>query len=303
VSRPLRRLAQELRRVGTGDFRRSLPRRGPKEVGDLTQAFNWMSARLEELDRMQTDFIAHMSHELRTPLTAIQEGTALLLDNAPDPITPSQREVLEVVQSHSERLSHGIAAVLDLAKMEAGMMEYVWTPSDVHVLLDKSLHTVRLMAQKKNLHLEVACASPLPLPVVDVCRILQVLNNLLSNAVKFTPEGGRITLTALPRRDGVPHQDWVEVRIADTGLGIPAAEMERIFDRFYQSAYHRQQNRQGTGLGLAIARHIIEAHGGKMWAESQIGEGTTFVFTLPCGGNAAKNPALLDAQSGVYHAV
>jgi two-component system, NtrC family, sensor histidine kinase GlrK len=303
VSRPLRKLAQELLRVGTGDFRRSLEARGPKEIGELAQAFNWMSTRLAELDSMKTDFIAYMSHELRTPLTAIQEGTALLLEDTPDPITPSQREVLEVVQSHGERLSHGISAVLDLAKMEAGMMEYVWMPSDIRSLLEKSLHTIRLMAQKKNIHLEVTCPAALPLLAVDECRILQVLNNLLSNAVKFTPAGGSITITVLQRYNGVAQKGWLEVRIADTGSGIPADEVERIFDRFYQSAYHRKHNPQGTGLGLAIARHIVEAHGGRMWAESQIGKGATFIFMLPCGGDRAEKPTLLSQQSGVSHAV
>jgi two-component system sensor histidine kinase GlrK len=303
VSRPLRKLAHELLRVGTGDFQRSLDVRGPKEVGELAQAFNWMSTRLAELDRLKTDFIAHMSHELRTPLTAIQEGTALLLENTPDPITPSQREVLEVVQSHGERLSHGISAVLDLAKMEAGMMEYVWMPSDVRSLLEKSLHTIGLMAQKKHLHLEVTCPASLPLLAVDERRILQVFNNLLSNAVKFTPAHGRITITVFQWHTDGAQKGCVEVRIADTGSGIPADEVERIFDRFYQSAYHRKHNPQGTGLGLAIARHIVEAHGGKMWAESQIGQGATFIVTLPCGGDRAEKPTLLSRQSGVSHAV
>ena len=303
VSRPLRKLAQELLRVGTGDFQRFLDMRGPKEVGELVRAFNWMSTRLAELDNMKTDFIAHMSHELRTPLTAIQEGTALLLENTPDPITPSQREVLEVVQSHGERLSHGISAVLDLAKMEAGMMEYVWMPSDIRSLLEKSLHTVRLMAQKKNIHLEVICPPSLPLLAIDERRVLQVLSNLLSNAVKFTPAGGRITITALQRHNGAAHKGWLEVRIADTGSGIPADEVERIFDRFYQSAYHRKHNPQGTGLGLAIARHIVEAHGGKMWVESQVGAGSTFIFILPYDEDRAEKPTLLSQQSGVYDAL
>jgi two-component system sensor histidine kinase GlrK len=252
---------------------------------------------------MKTDFIAHMSHELRTPLTAIQEGTALLLENTPDPITPSQREVLEVVQSHSERLSHGISAVLDLAKMDAGMMEYVWMPSDIRCLLEKSLHAVRFIAQQKNLHLEIICPAALPRLAIDERRILQVLNNLLSNAVKFTPPGGKITLTALQRHLGTIQKGWLEVRIADTGSGIPADEVERIFDRFYQSAYHRKHNPQGTGLGLAIARHIVEAHGGKMWVESQIGVGSTFIFILPYDEDRAAQPPLLSQQSGVYHAV
>jgi signal transduction histidine kinase len=138
---------------------------------------------------------------------------------------------------------------------------------------------------------------------VDESRILQVFNNLLSNAVKFTPPGGKIIITTVLCHDREDQQVWVEVRITDTGAGIPAEEVERIFDRFYQSAYHQQHNQQGTGLGLAIARHIVEAHGGKMWVESRIGEGSTFICRLPIGGNEAEKLARLAQQSGVHHAV
>ena len=303
ISRPLRKLTRELRRVGTGDFHRFLKKiRGPKEIGELSQAFNWMSTRLAELDRMKIDFMAHMSHELRTPLTAIREGTALLLENDTDPIIPSQREILEVVRSHSERLSHSIASVLDLTKMEAGMMEYIRRPNDVIVLLEQSLQNVRLLAQKKGLSLEVIYAPSLPLLIVDEGRILQVFNNLLSNAVKFTPPGGKISIATALCHSRKDQQAWVEVRITDTGVGIPAEEVERIFDRFYQSAYHQKHNQQGTGLGLAIARHIVEAHGGKMWVESQIGAGSTFTCRLPLSGNEAEKLPQLARQSGVHHA-
>jgi two-component system sensor histidine kinase GlrK len=303
VSQPLRKLTRELRRVGAGDFRRSLKIRGSKEVDELFQAFNWMSIRLAELDRMKTDFMAHMSHELRTPLTAIQEGTALLLEDATDPIIPSQREILEVVRSYSERLSHSISSVLDLAKMEAGMMEYVRQPNDITVLLEQSLQNISLLAQKKNLRLEVTCAPSLPLLTVDESRILQVFNNLLSNAVKFTLPGGKVIIATVLCHDRGDQQAWVEVRITDTGMGIPAEEVERIFDRFYQSAYHQKHNQQGTGLGLAIARHIVEAHGGKVWVESQIGEGSTFICRLHIAANEAEKRALLGQHSGVHHAM
>jgi two-component system sensor histidine kinase GlrK len=304
ISRPLRKLTRELRRVGTGDFHRSLKKiRGPKEVGELSQAFNWMSIRLAELDRMKTDFMAHMSHELRTPLTAIQEGTALLLENATGPIIPSQREILEVVRSYSERLSHSISSALDLTKMEAGMMEYVRQPNDVTVLLEQSLQNIRLLAQKKGLYLEVTCTPSLPLLIVDESRIVQVFNNLLSNAVKFTPPGGKIIIATALCHNREDQQAWVEVRVTDTGVGIPAEEVERIFDRFYQSAYHQKYNQQGTGLGLAIARHIVEAHGGKMWVESQIGVGSAFICRLPIIGDEAEKLPQPVQQSGVYHAV
>ncbi len=160
------------------------------------------------------------------------------------------------------------------------MLEYARAPSDLAVLLERSVEAIELMASKKQLHIEVLGASPLPCLCLDEGRIQQVLDNLLSNAVKFTPEGGAIKISAsLQGNRG--NQSWVEIRVCDTGKGIPAEDLARIFDKFYQSAYHRQESQQGTGLGLAIARHIVEAHGGQIWAESQFGAGAAFVFTLP----------------------
>ncbi|HEV8712806.1 MAG TPA: HAMP domain-containing sensor histidine kinase [Candidatus Binatia bacterium] len=285
VSTPLKELTQELRYVGKGEFRRSVEVRAPREVGELARAFNWMAERLAELDEMKADFIAHVSHELRTPLTAIQEGTALLLEEIPGPVTASQREVLEVVRNHSERLFRSISSVLDLSKMEAGMMEYVRVPTDLVPLFDRSVATVRLIAQKKRIHLEPASASSLPLLSLDEERIQQVLDNLLGNAVKFTPEGGTVSIAATVADGDDSKGRWVEVRVADSGIGIPAEDVEKIFERFYQSPSHKRESARGTGLGLAIARHVVEAHGGRIWAESRDGKGATFIFTLPVDGS------------------
>jgi len=278
VSRPLKKLAQGLLRVGQGQFQGVLDVRAPKEVGELVQTFNWMATRLEDLDRMKADFIAHVSHELRTPLTGIQEGTALLLEQIPGPLTTTQQQILGVVRNHSTRLARHITSILDLSKMEADMLEYVRVPSNPARLLERGVEAVQLTAQKKRLHIEALCTSPLPDLCLDEGRMQQVLDNLLSNAVKFTPEGGTIRMVA-----GLQGEDqrWVEIRVCDTGQGIPAEDVARIFDKFYQSSSQRQERQQGTGLGLTIARHIVEAHGGQIWAESRVGEGATFVVRLP----------------------
>jgi len=278
VSRPLKKLAQGLLRVGQGEFYGLLDMRAPKEVGELVQTFNWMAARLADLDRMKANFIAHISHELRTPLTGIQEGTALLLEQIPGPLTPTQQQILGVVRNHSSRLARHITSILDLSKMEADMLEYVCVPSNPTVLLERGVEAVQLMAQKKRLHIEVLYTSPVPDLCIDEGRMQQVLDNLLSNAVKFTPEGGTIRVVASVQGE---EQRWVEIRVCDTGQGIPAEDVTRIFDKFYQSSASQQERQQGTGLGLTIARHIVEAHGGQIWAESCVGEGATFVVRLP----------------------
>jgi two-component system, NtrC family, sensor histidine kinase GlrK len=283
VSRPLKKLAQELRLVGKGEFQRYLDIQSPEEIGELSRAFNWMASRLAKLDEMKEDFIAHISHELRTPLTAIREGTTLLWEEIPGPLTASQREIVDVVRSHNERLYQFLSSVLDLSKMEAGMMEYVQLPSDLSALLDRSVQTVQLTAQRKAIHLEVICPTSLPLLSLDEGRMQQVLDNLLNNAMKFTADGGIVRVSATLRENGgeAGGDRWVEVRVSDTGVGIPPEELERIFNKFYQSPHHQSQRERGTGLGLAIARHIIEAHGGRIWVESQLGTGAAFILLLP----------------------
>jgi two-component system, NtrC family, sensor histidine kinase GlrK len=283
VSRPLKKLAQELRLVGNGEFRRYLDIQSPEEVGELFRAFNWTASRLAKLDEMKEDFIAHISHELRTPLTAIREGTTLLWEEIPGPLTTSQREIVNVVRSHSERLYRFLSSVLDLSKMEAGMMEYVEVPSDLSALVSRSVETVQLTAQRKQIHLEVICPTLLPLLSLDEGRIQQVLDNLLNNAMKFTPDGGIVRVTGSVKEGvGEPGtQRWVEIRVSDTGIGIPPEELERIFNKFYQCPQHQSQRERGTGLGLAIARHIVEAHGGRIWVESQLNKGSTFILLLP----------------------
>jgi two-component system, NtrC family, sensor histidine kinase GlrK len=283
ISRPLRKLAQELRLVGNGEFRRHLDIQSPAEVAELSGAFNWMASQLAKLDEMKEDFMANISHELRTPLTAIREGTTLLWEGIPDPLTASQREIVHVVRSHGERLNQFLSSVLDLSKMEAGMMEYVKMPRDLLPLLESTVQTVHLTAQRKGIHLESVYPDPLPTLGLDEERMQQALDNLLSNAMKFTPEGGTVRVTAALRRKigEVGGDQWVEVRISDTGVGIPPEETERIFQKFYQSPHHQNRRERGTGLGLAIARHIVEAHGGMIWVESQLGKGSTFILLLP----------------------
>jgi two-component system sensor histidine kinase GlrK len=191
-----------------------------------------------------------------------------------------------VVRSHSDRLYRFLSSALDLSKMEAGMMEYARVPSDLSAILDRSVQTIQLTARRKGIRLELLCPTAFPLLLLDEGRIQQVLDNLLNNAMKFTPEGGIVRLAAsLQENMGERRGDqWVEVRVSDTGAGIPAEEIERIFNKFYQSSHHQNQPERGTGLGLAIARHIVAAHGGRLWVESQLGKGSTFILLLPAYG-------------------
>jgi signal transduction histidine kinase len=160
-------------------------------------------------------------------------------------------------------------------------VEYVQVPCDLYALLVRSVQTVQLTAQRKAIHVEVLGAAPLPLLSLDESRMQQVFDNLLNNAMKFTPEGGSIRVSTVLQAEKGHEGKWVEVRVSDTGAGVPAGEVERIFDRFYQSPHHQEESHRGSGLGLAIARHIVEAHGGRIWVESQLGKGSTFIVVLP----------------------
>lgn len=283
ISRPLNRLAREMRRLAKGEPVRSLAFRAPPEVTELAETFYSMIEELNELERLKADFTAHVSHELRTPLTAIREGTALLLEEIPGPLNPEQMEILEVMRNHSGRLHSTISSILDLSKMEAEMMEYEQTACDVYTLIHRSLENVRLIAEKRRVTLHTHLSESLPIVFVDERRIQQVMENLFSNALKFVPEGGEIRVTAGVTEPGNKNGSFVEIRVSDNGRGIPEQDIDKIFTKFFQSPKHRTQKLRGTGLGLAICRHIIHAHKGRIWAESRFGEGSTFVFTLPAG--------------------
>ncbi len=281
ISRPLKRLAQEMRHVGRGEFTRSVNINGPREVEELAGAFKLMAEELEHLDRLKSDFTAHVSHELRTPLTAIREGTALLLEGIPGPITDSQREILEVVRNHSQRLFQSITSILDLSKMEAEMMDYEFTMCDLNSVIENCIEAVDLIARKREMHFEVTSDDHIPMINADERRIQQVLDNLIGNALKFSPEGGEIRIDVFLRGTNRQQTREVEVRVSDDGPGIPEGELQNVFKHFYQSTNNRVKGQHGTGLGLAIARHIIDAHKGRIWAMSEIGRGSTFCFALP----------------------
>ncbi|MGE0685040.1 MAG: ATP-binding protein, partial [Candidatus Binatia bacterium] len=269
ISQPLKQLSHEMQRVSLGEFRRSLRPQGPSEVVDVMRSFNQMTKCLAELDERQGDFLAQISHELRTPLTAIREGSSLLLEEVPGTLNTPQREIVQVVQNNSERLFRQLTAILDLSRMEAKKMEYSFVATDLLMLMRRSVESIGLIAQKKHQKITVHAPSPLPIFYVDEDRILQVLDNLLNNAVKFAPERGEIHVSASMQYDTESGERWAEIRVRDSGIGVPPEDAERIFLKFYQGSPGRWQAGRGSGLGLAISRHIVEAHGGRIWVESR----------------------------------
>jgi two-component system sensor histidine kinase GlrK len=276
ITRPIGLLKNKTQEIAAGNFDARVEVRSPPEIGELADALNSMGQKLRELDRMKADFFAAMSHELRTPLTSIKEGTGLLLEGIGGPTTEKQRKLLAILAEESNRLILLVNSLLDLSKMEAGMMSYDFALAHIDPLLKRAVAEVAPLVEAKQITIESAVDQPLPAVRIDAERILQVLRNLLGNAIKFTPKGGLVRVSARPTGNKL------EVAVKDSGPGIPQEALLSIFEKFNQGMRADDLARSGTGLGLAIAKSIISSHGGKIWAESQLGHGSTFIFVLPC---------------------
>jgi two-component system, NtrC family, sensor histidine kinase GlrK len=276
ILRPLRQLQSHIKQIGHGNFRTSLNIRAPSELRDLVDAVNRMGTKLQELDDMKEEFLAHVSHELRTPMASIQEGTHLLLDEIPGPLSQEQRTTLRIMADSSRRLITLISTILDLSKMNAGMMEYRIVPTDIKRVADMSVNKVQLLADAKHVQLLLEAPEQQVWVKADVFRIEQVLDNLLSNALKFSSEGGIVKVVMRPDQSA----GTLEVSVTDGGPGIQPDDLPYIFERFYQGRTKAKQAAPGSGLGLALAKNVVEAHGGRIWIESEAKKGTTVRFTL-----------------------
>lgn len=277
VLHPLRRVQQHIHRIGQGQFDASMEAAVPQELRELVATVNWMGRRLKELDDLKAEFLSQVSHELRTPLASLREGIQLLLDQVAGPLTAQQRETLKIMRESSQRLIQQIATLLDLSKMEAGMMEYRIAPADLKRLADGSVNKVRWLAESKRIPVLIHAPESRVWVPMDAARIEQVLDNLLSNALKFSPAGSTVHVGIEPD----PAAGGVRVAVRDSGPGIAPEDLPHIFDRFYQGRRQGGHAVAGSGIGLALAKKIVDAHRGRIWAESKEGEGTTIQFVLP----------------------
>lgn len=271
MTTPLRDMAVAVRRMERGDYSHRVQTRSRDEVGQLAEAFNRMSAELEGVERLRRDLVANVSHELKTPISALRAHLENLLDGIEEP----NPETLQVMLSQSERLGRLVEEVLDLSRLESGDMPLHRTAIRLEPLVVEVLSEIDVVRADRHVEVDSELPPDLPPALADRNRVHQVLFNLLDNAVRFTPEGGRVGVSASS------HNGAVEVRVSDTGVGIPAEHLPRLFERFYRVDSARSREGGGTGIGLAIARSVIEAHGGRIWAESTPGRGSVFAFELP----------------------
>jgi two-component system phosphate regulon sensor histidine kinase PhoR len=232
---------------------------------------------LRRLERVRHDFVANVSHEFKTPLTAIQGFAETLLSGAlEDP--RNNRRFLEIIRDHATRLAVLTDDLLKLARIEAGKLEVQFGPVQLAEVIERCAETAQLKANRKQITLEIEVPPNLPAVHGDASLLRDVVQNLLDNAIQYTPEGGRVrVITTAGPREAV-------VTVDDTGMGIPLAEQERIFERFYRVDVARSREAGGTGLGLSIAKHIVEAHGGRLWVESEVGRGSKFSFSVSLAG-------------------
>lgn len=234
--------------------------------------------RLKQLERTREEFVANVSHELRTPLSLIKGYVETLLDGARDNPEVAER-FLKIIERNTSRLDLLIQDLLTISALESGRMKLNLQPVDMRALAEKVLGDLHAKAENKN----VALSNELPLlPVnADANRLEQVFANLVDNAIKYGRAHGRVTVGGRKLDDG-----RLELYVQDDGPGIPAEALDRVFERFYRVDKARSRDQGGTGLGLSIVKHIVQAHGGEVWAKSELGKGTTFFFTLPATDNS-----------------
>jgi signal transduction histidine kinase len=311
VVRPLETLRRGVERIGGGDMNSRLDVKTGDEIELLAEEFNKMSEnlrgaydglerkvadrtrdlafaneRLQELDRLKSDFVSNVSHELRTPLTAIKGAVDLILREVAGPLTEKQVHYLTRVRSNTQHLAGLINDLLDLSKIESGKIEMKSSRVSMGGLVHEVVETLRPIAAEKGIALEAAIPEQSIMVWADRDKVNQVLMNLIGNAIKFTPAQGTVTVSALKNGN-----ESIRVSVCDDGPGILAAEKEKIFDKFYQIAEVDGVKPKGTGLGLAICKALVELHGGRIWVETEMNRGSTFSFTLPASGalNSSRN--------------
>lgn len=280
ISRPLRTIERTAAEIGRGNYAERVQVHTSDEINDLAQTINTMAEKLEKveqerhhLEQVRNDFLANVSHELRTPLTAVQGFLEALQDGLVEE-EEARQKYYAVMYSETMQINRLVDDLMDLMKLENNEVTLAKFPVDVKELLGKIAFSFHPEAEEKGIRLEVDVPDELPKIYADRDRVAQIIKNLVKNALKFTEEGEiRLSATAEDR--------WVRIRVTDTGVGISADDLNRIWERFFKVDRGRSKKNKGTGLGLAIVKELVELHDGKCSVESVPGEGSTFTVWLP----------------------
>ena len=273
VIAPVRAMSLASQRIADGRYDERVRVNGTDELAQLALYFNQMAEKLNQIETMRRRLIGDVSHELRTPLTAIKGSMEGLMDG----VLPATNETYQQIHTEADRLNRLVDDLQELSRVEARAYQLDIRPVDVSTLARTVTKRLAPHSESKRITLDLELAPDLARVLADEDRAVQVLTNLTGNALQYTPEGGRITISA-KRID-----NEVQISVSDTGVGIPPEHLSHIFDRFYRVDKSRsRQSGGGSGIGLTIARALVEAHGGRIWAESAgEGQGSTFGFTIP----------------------
>ncbi len=265
-------------RIAEGEYEERLSLPGGQqadqidELGQLALSFNQMADKLEKTETMRRELIGDVTHELRTPLTAVKGYLEGLMDG----VLPADPETYQQIHSEIDRLQHLVSDLQELSRVEAGAFQLQLTPVSPASLIERIQNTLGRQFEDKNIYLEIGIEPNLPDFIVDKDRIIQVLTNLVGNALQYTPSGGKVTLQVRRERSGMLFT------VKDSGIGISAEQLQYVFNRFYRTDKSRTRASGGSGIGLTIAKALVQAHQGKIWAESDgEGKGSTFSFLIP----------------------
>ncbi len=275
VVTPIRQLMRASRYIADGHYRERVPVTSDDELGDLARSFNQMAAALEQTEAMRRDLIANVTHELRTPLSSIKGYMEGLIDG----VLPATPDTYQQVYREADRLQRLVNDLQELSRVEAGAFDLHRRPVQIADLIRQTAARLKPQFEEKGVDLRLDLPATVPAILADEDRLSQVLVNLMGNALQYTPSGGTVTIRL------AVHGAELHLTVEDTGIGIPPEHLPHLFTRFYRVDKSRSRAGGGSGIGLTIARHLVEAHGGRIWAESDgPGRGSRFTVALPLSG-------------------
>lgn len=278
ITHPIRKLTEATRALAEGELHQEVHVRTRDELGELAASFNQMSTKLARSIELRRQMTADIAHELRTPISIILGH----VDALEEGVLPSTDETFLVIREETTRLERLIEDLRTLSRAEAHELPLIRRPTDPFLLLQRAQLAHRPFAQEEGILIRLEAEEDLPEVDLDPDRMSQVFGNLLRNALRYTPAGGEVVLSASISQNGV------KFRVRDSGPGIDPDLLPYVFDRFYRTDVSRQRDKGGSGLGLAIAKSVVEAHGGRIWAESRPNMGTTIVIDLPISSSTPK---------------
>jgi two-component system OmpR family sensor kinase/two-component system sensor histidine kinase BaeS len=273
---PLQQLVEVSLAVAKGDLSQQVEEQGSDEIVQVARAFNEMTVALDKAEELRENLMADIAHELRTPLSVLQGNLRAILDD----IYPLEKAEIARLYDETRLMSRLVDDLRELAQAEAGQLGLNLRTTDLAALLDGAIASFEPAAESKQIDLSLEVADALPTIEADPDRLAQVLRNLLTNALRHTPPSGQITVAA-----GIV-SEHIQVSVADSGHGIAPQHLAHVFDRFWRADRARSREDGGSGLGLAIAKSLVEAHGGRIWIESVLGQGATSFFELPIGSES-----------------